>query len=166
MESTLEKLLRIQGKPEQLSMDTAPAPPDQHREGAAPPPAAAPAPAPPPDQRQEAAAAAQEAGPPPAQGSKTAPAIMEAWRGAFRAFAKYAQPLRLAAQRDDENEEAAALFMAAAEEVKAIYEAGGDAEIIALGVYGMLEDVFRREQQRRSLQNPSSGPEPGEIWAF
>ena len=133
MESTLEKLLKIQGAAEQMSMETAPAPPS------APPP-------PPPDQHQGAAAAAREAAPPPAQ-EKPSPEMLEAWRGAFRAFMKYAQPLRLAAHKNDENEEAAALFTAAAQDVKAIYAAGGDAEIIALGVYGMLEDVFKREQQ-------------------
>lgn len=136
MESTLEKLLRIQGAAEQMSMETAPAPPP------APPP-------PPPDQRQGAAAAAREAAPPPAQ-EKPSPAMLEAWRGAFRAFTKYAPALRVAAQKDDENEEAVALFTAAAEDVKAIYAAGGDAEIIALGIYGMLEDVFKREKAKEA----------------
>ena len=136
MESTLEKLLRIQGGHEQISIETAPSPP-----------------APPPDQHGPGGAgAARQAAQaqPTAQQEKPSPEMLEAWRGAFRAFTKYAQPLRLAAHKQDENEEAAALFTAAAEDVKAIYAAGGDAEIIALGVYGMLEDVFRREQQQKA----------------
>lgn len=134
MENTLERLLRIQGQPEQISMEEAPAPPDQTG-------------------GQGDAAAAREAAPPAriqAQQPKTAPEVLEAWRGAFRLFTKYAQPIRAAAHKDDENAEAAAIFTAAAEEARAIYSAGGDAEILSIGVYGMLEEVFRREQKQRT----------------
>ena len=76
--------------------------------------------------------------------------MLEAWRGAYRTFAKYAPALRLAAHKDDENEEAVALFMAAAEELKAIYAAGGDAEILSTGLYEMLEAVYNQEKAKES----------------
>lgn len=138
MESTLERLLRIQGAAEQMSIEMPPAPPPA-------PPAPPP---PPPDQRQEAAAAAQ--GQPTGTKEKPSSPMLEAWRGAYRTFTKYASALRIAAHKDDENEEAAALFMAAAEELKAIYAAGGDAEILSTGLYEMLEAVYNQEKAKES----------------
>lgn len=121
MENTLERLLRIQGQPEQISMETGRRAAGEERQAAPP--------APPPQE-------------------KPSPAILEAWRGAYRIFTKYAPALRHAAQVDDGNEEAVAIFTAAAEEARAIYQAGGDAEILSIGVYGMLEDVFKRAKEQ------------------
>ena len=63
-------------------------------------------------------------------------------------FWKYAPALRNAAKVDDLNAEAVAIFTAAANEVKAICQGGIDAEIIAIGAYGMLEEVFKRAKQK------------------
>lgn len=137
MESTLERLLKIQGAAEQISMETAPAPPPS------PPP-------PPPDQRGPGdAGAARQAAQAQPTGKPSSP-MLEAWRGAYRTFTKYAPALRNAAHKDDENEEAAALFMTAAEELKAIFATGGDAEILSIGLYEMLEDVYKREKAKEA----------------
>ena len=123
MENTLERLLRIQGQPEQISMETCWRAAGEERQAA--PPAIAP------------------------QKENPGSPMLEAWRGAYRLFTTYAPGLRLAAQKGDDNEEAAALFAAAAEEAMAIYQTGGDAESLSIGVYSMLEDVFKRAKEKQ-----------------
>lgn len=161
MASTLEKLLSIQGAIEQQSMEQLMEAPqgaqepaeDQQREK--PHPAAGNA--------QKGPSAAQESAPPP-PGSKPPPEMLEAWRKAFKLFTKYSPALKAAAAQDGpENEEAGRLFLETLEEMRAIWEIGGDAEPLALRVYDMLDDVWhkaRAEAEKRSdtMKNDQKGP--------
>lgn len=63
----------------------------------------------------------------------------------YRIFSNYAPALRQAAAQDGEtNDEACKIFSAALPEVNALYNVGGDAEILALHVYDMLSDVWKQ----------------------
>ncbi len=142
MGSTLEKLLSIQGATEQQSMEMLINVPQalQEREKGAelvePPPTTENARKGPPGPRESVS--------PPAPVIKAFPAMLEAWRMAFKTFTKYAPALRHAANQDDDNAAAVEAFSAAAEEVSSIHKIGGDAEILALHVYGMLEDIYKQ----------------------
>ena len=141
MASTLEKLLSIQGATGQQSMETLIKAPPAAQEPAEEAgridthPAA--------ENAEKGPSEAQESAPPP-QAIKSPPAMLEAWRTIYRVFTKYAPALKLAANLDDDNEEAGRLFMEALEEIKPVFAIGGDAEILALGVYNMLDDVFKK----------------------
>ena len=76
------------------------------------------------------------------------PDMMEAWREAFRIFSRYAPALRAAAAADGpENEEACKIFAEALPRVVRMAEAGGDAQILALRVYDMLDDVWKAARE-------------------
>lgn len=154
MASTLEKLLTIQGAVEQQSMEalmeagaeelTA----DQARRAAGnqnqdkteqdTSPAAGGA--------QKGPSEAQKGAPPP-PAIKPPPGMLEAWRGAYKLFTRYSPAIRAAAHLEDDNQEAGRLFVAALEESRDIYAIGGDAEILALRVFDMLDDVWKRERE-------------------
>ena len=76
------------------------------------------------------------------------PAMLEASRSMYRIFAKFAPALRRAAAQDGEtNDEACKIFSAAQLEANALYNVGGDAEILALHVYNMLSDVWKQARE-------------------
>lgn len=143
MASTLEQLLSIQGAIEQQSMEQfmeAPQGDQEHAEA---------------HERGDTHQAAGNAqkwpseaqkGAPPPPAIKSTSAMLEAWRGAYKLFTRYAPAIRAAAHLEDDNEEAGRLFLEALEESKAIFAIGGDAEILALRVFDMLDDVWKRER--------------------
>ena len=142
MASTLEKLLTIQGAEEQLSIETlsgATGGPQEREEarGGIPPPIG-----------PSAANTGPAAGPP---GTGSPPDMLEVWREAFRVFSRYAPAIRAAAALPEGYEEAGRLFLEALERVKRMASAGEDGEIIAFGVYDMLDDVWQRA--RRGCEN-------------
>ena len=145
MAGTLEKLLSIQGAEDQLSIETLTEPQkrpselEEAREGIPPPP--------PPIGPSEALTGANRGidEPPP---GKAPPDMMEAWREAFRIFSHYAPLLRAAAATDGEmNEEAGRLFCEALPRVVKMCEPGGDAAILGLRVYDMLDDVWKEARK-------------------
>ena len=145
MASTLETLLSIQGKSEQQTMaalledQEAPPRPAADQQEEKPHPAAGNA--------QKGPSEAQEGKPPP-PGIKPPPGMLEAWRAAFKLFTKYAPAIRAAAAQDGpENEEAGRLFLEALEETRSIYAIGGDAEILSLRVFDMLDDVWHKARE-------------------
>ena len=80
-------------------------------------------------------------GPPPV---KPGPDMLQVWRDVYRIFSRYAPAIRAAAGTDGENnEEAGRLFTEALQLVIKVAAAGGDAQIIALRVFDMLDDVWR-----------------------
>lgn len=145
MAGTLEKLLSIQGAEDQLSMDTLSEPQKAHQEleearGSIPPPQ-------PPTGPTEPLTGPNRGivDPPP---GKTSPDMMEAWREAFRIFSHYAPLLRAAAATDgEENDEAGRLFCEALPRVVKMCEPGGDAAILGMRVYDMLDDVWREARK-------------------
>lgn len=161
MASTLEQLLSIQGKSEQQTMaalledQEAPQRPAEDQPEEKPHPAAGNA--------QKGPSEAQEGAPPP-PAIKPPPAMLEAWRAAYKLFTRYAPAIRAAAAQDGpENEEAGRLFMEALEETKGIFLIGGDAEILALRVFDMLDDVWHKaregaEKRSETIKNDQKGP--------
>ena len=161
MASTLEQLLSIQGSTEQQTMaalledQDGPQRPAEDQQEENSHPAAGNA--------QNGPSAAQEGKPPP-PAIKPPPGMLEAWRAAYKLFTRYAPAIREAAAHDGpENDEAGRLFLEALEETRSIYAIGGDAEILSLRVFDMLDDVWhkaREEAEKRSetLRNDQKGP--------
>ncbi len=138
MAGTLEKLLSIQGAEEQLSLDTlsgAQNGPQEREEG---PGRILPA-------SHPIGLSAGHTEPNRAkQGTGSPPDMLEAWREAYRIFSRYAPALKAAAAEDGEyNEAAGRAFNEASQRVARMAAAGGDAQIVALRVYDMLDDVWR-----------------------
>lgn len=150
MESILNQLLAIQGATEQQTIDglietrtEAPRRPQEREEGPerVEPPAEAQRPS-------EGPPEPQKRSPPPMAAEKPSPEMLEAWRMAFRIFTKYAPALKRAAAQDGEtNEEACRLFSEASQEANALYRIGGDAEILAMHVYDMLGDAWKKARK-------------------
>lgn len=72
----------------------------------------------------------------------TGPDMMESWREAYRIFTQFAPRLRAAAEKPDDECDAAQIFCEALDRVRAMCEPGGDAEILGKGIYSMLADVW------------------------
>lgn len=82
------------------------------------------------------------------QGTGSPPDMLEAWREAYRIFSRYAPAIRAAAAADGpENEGAGALFCEALARVVKMCEPGGDAAILGLRVYDMLDDVWKAARE-------------------
>lgn len=155
MESTLEQLLSIQGATEQQTIDSltgssSNAPGGRESGAVSGPPgtekknSGRETPSPSPENAAERLLQTREnasSSPPPA--GKASPAMLEAWRTAYRVFTKYAPILRRSATLEDENAAALEAFSQAMEEIKPVYAIGGDAEILAIHIYSMLEDVYK-----------------------
>lgn len=150
MGTILDQLLAIQGATEQQTIaglsetrTEAPRSPQEREEGPGrvepPPQAEKPSEGPPGPQKRDPPAMAQE---------KPSPEMLEAWRMAFRIFSKYAPALKRAAAQDGaENDEACRLFSESLPEVEALYRIGGDAEILAVHVYDMLGDAWKKARK-------------------
>ena len=75
----------------------------------------------------------------------SAPDMLEAWRMAYRIFTKYAPALRHAGATDGaSNDEAVRITSEIRKEVNALYKVGGDAELLAVHVFGMLNDAWKK----------------------
>lgn len=72
----------------------------------------------------------------------------DAWTFAYRLYDEYAPKLKQAAALDDDNETAGQLFLAALERIKPHFtNDGNDANWILLGVYDILDYVFKEAQK-------------------
>lgn len=120
--STLERLLRIQGNPKQITLEAAM---EETR-----------APAPPGAKNQQCEQRGNSAG-------KISPAEREAWSSLYRFYEKYAPQLRAAARLDDENEKAVEVFSAAAEMNELYQERGLIGKALTMPLYDLLELVFK-----------------------
>lgn len=126
--STLERLLRIQGNPKQITLEAAM---EETR-----------APAPPGAKNQQCEQRGNSAG-------KISPAEREAWSSLYRFYEKYAPQLRAAARLDDENEKAVEVFSAAAAEMNEIYqERGLIGKALTIPLFDLLDMVFKEAREQ------------------
>ena len=147
--STLERLLRIQGNPKQITLEAAM---EETRAPAPVPPApggdvsgdfgghkkeAAPAGAKNQQSEQRGNSAGTNAG-------KISPAEREAWSSLYRFYEKYAPQIREAARLDDENETAIRVFGEAAKEASSLnQEKGLIGKALAVPLFHLLDEVFK-----------------------
>lgn len=97
----------------------------------------------------------------------------DAWASAYRLYDEYTPALRQAATLDDDNEMAGRLFLAALEKIKPLFtNDGDDANWILLGVYDILDYVFKEAQKRHQERVQASaaadyqtGDEPAKMRA-
>lgn len=152
--STLERLLRIQGNPKQITLEAAM---EETRAPAPVPPApggdvsgdfgghkkeAAPAGAKNQQSEQRGNSAGTNAG-------KISPAEREAWSSLYRFYEKYAPQLRAAARLDDDNEEAVRVFQSAAAEMNELYqERGLIGKALTIPLFDLLDMVFREAREQ------------------
>ena len=123
--STLERLLRIQGNPKQITLEAA------MEETRAPAPV-----------HPVAISAGNNA-------RKISPAEREAWGSLYRFYEKYAPQLRAAARLDDDNEEAARVFQSAAAEMNELYqERGLIGKMLTIPLYDLLNEVFKEAREQ------------------
>lgn len=128
--STLERLLRIQGNPKQITLE------------AAMEEARAPAPVPPGAKNQQSEQRGNSA-------RKISPAEREAWSSLYRFYEKYAPQLRAAARQEDDNEEAVRVFQSAAAEMNELYqERGLIGKVLTIPLYDLLNDVFKEAREQ------------------
>ena len=126
--STLERLLRIQGNPKQITLEAAM---EETR-----------APDPPGAKNQQCEQRGNSAG-------KISPAEREAWSSLYRFYEKYAPQLRAAARLDDENEKAVEVFSAAAAEMNEIYqERGLIGKALTIPLFDLLDMVFKEAREQ------------------
>lgn len=131
--STLERLLRIQGNPKQITLEAA------MEEARAPAPVP---PVPPEAKNQQSEQRGNSAG-------KISPAEREAWSSLYRFYEKYAPQLRAAARLDDDNEEAARVFQSAAAEMNEIYqERGLIGKVLTIPLYDLLNEFFKEAREQ------------------
>lgn len=142
MASTLERLLSIQGKAEQQTIDGLMESPGEPQKAAEPANQGNIQPVEKPVEKSLSGAQKPHA--------KASPEMLEAWRVAYRVFTKYSPLLKNAASLDDENDEAARLTCAALKEIEGICSAGEDADIIAFGIIDMLGEVFNRAKGKHA----------------
>ena len=88
--------------------------------------------------------------PPQVEPSLPPPDMLEVWREAYRIYTKYAPAIRAAAKEPEGWNPAGEIFLEALPRVIKIAQAGEDAEIIALRVYDMLDDVWQRARKGAS----------------
>ena len=128
--STLERLLRIQGNPKQITLE------------AAMEEARAPAPVPPGAKNQQSEQQGNSAG-------KISPAEREAWSSLYRFYEKYAPQLRAAARQEDDNEEAVRVFQSAAAEMNELYqERGLIGKALTIPLFDLLDMVFKEAREQ------------------
>lgn len=83
----------------------------------------------------------------------------DAWTFAYRLYDEYAPKMREAAALDDENETAGRVFLAALERIKPHFTSDdNDGNCILMGVYDILDYVFKAAQKR--VQEQRTGDEP------
>ena len=132
--STLERLLRIQGNPKQITLE------------AAMEEARAPAPVPPGAKNQQSEQRGNSAG---TNAGKISPAEREAWSSLYRFYEKYAPQLRAAARLDDDNEEAVRVFQSAAAEMNELYqERGLIGKALTIPLFDLLDMVFKEAREQ------------------
>ena len=73
----------------------------------------------------------------------------DAWTFAYRLYDEYAPKMRAAAALDDDNETAGRVFLAALERIKPHFSGNNDANWIYMGVYDILDNVFKEAQKTR-----------------
>ena len=74
----------------------------------------------------------------------------DAWTLAYRLYEEYAPKARAAAALDDDNETAGRVFIAALERIKPhLNSNGNDGNWILIGVYDILEYIFKDARRRR-----------------
>ena len=73
----------------------------------------------------------------------------DAWTFAYRLYDEYAPKMREAAALDDENETAGRVFLAALERIKPHLTDNNDANWILMGVYDILDSIFKEAQKTR-----------------
>lgn len=128
--STLERLLRIQGNPKQITLE------------AAMEEARAPASVPPGAKNQQSEQRGNSAG-------KISPAEREAWSSLYRFYEKYAPQLRAAARQEDDNEEAVRVFQSAAAEMNELYqERGLIGKALTIPLFDLLDMVFKEAREQ------------------
>lgn len=128
--STLERLLRIQGNPKQITLEVAM---EEAR---------APAPVPPGAKNQQSEQRGNSAG-------KISPAEREAWSSLYRFYEKYAPQLRAAARQEDDNEEAVRVFQSAAAEMNELYqERGLIGKALTIPLFDLLDMVFKEAREQ------------------
>ena len=148
--STLERLLRIQGNPKQITLEAA------MEETRAPAPVP---PAPGGDVSGDFGGHKKEAAPAGAKNQqseqrgnsagKISPAEREAWSSLYRFYEKYAPQLRAAARLDDDNEEAVRVFQSAAAEMNELYqERGLIGKVLTIPLYDLLNEVFKEAREQ------------------
>lgn len=127
--STLERLLRIQGTPKQITLEAVM---EDTRVSATVPP----------DVKHQQS---EQHG----NGSwKISPAEREAWSSLYRIYEKYVPMLRAAAHLDDDNAEAARVFQSAAEEMNEIYqERGLIGKTLSIPLFDLLNMVFNEARE-------------------
>lgn len=131
--STLERLLRIQGNPKQITLEAAM---EETRAPDLVPPAPPGAKNPQSEQRGNS-------------GGKLSPAEREAWSSLYRFYEKYAPQLRAAACLDDDNEEAVRVFQSAAAEMNELYqERGLIGKALAIPLFDLLDMVFKETREQ------------------
>lgn len=149
MASTLEKLLSIQGVEEPAYTETL----SEAQKGAKQGTEAAGGFSPPlmPTGATEGKSEATRGNPPPQVEPSPPPLdMLEVWREAYRIYTKYAPAIRAAAKEPEGWNPAGEIFLEALPRVIKIAQAGEDAEIIALRVYDMLDDVWQRARKDAS----------------
>ena len=148
--STLERLLRIQGNPKQITLEAAM---EETR---------APAPVPPAPggdvsgvsgvHKKEAASAGAKNQQSEQRGNsagKLSSAEREAWSSLYRFYEKYAPQLRAAARLDDDNEEAVRVFQSAAAEMNELYqERGLIGKALTIPLFDLLDMVFKEAREQ------------------
>ena len=82
----------------------------------------------------------------------------DAWTFAYRLYDEYAPKMREAAALDDANETAGRVYLVALERIKQHFTDNNDANWILMGVYDILDYVFKAEQKR--VQEKRTGGEP------
>lgn len=128
--STLERLLRIQGNPKQITLE------------AAMEEARAPASVPPEAKHQQSEQRGNSAG-------KISPAEREAWSSLYRFYEKYAPQLRAAARQEDDNKEAVRVFQSAAAEMNELYqERGLIGKALTIPIFDLLDMVFKEAREQ------------------
>lgn len=142
MEGTLEKLLSIQGAEEQLTISTLTEP--QKRPSELDEARVCFSPHQPPTGHTEPTTRANSGTLEP----KPPPDMREVWREVFRMYSQYAPALRSAATIPDGYIEACKLFTETFDRAQWMASAGEDGEIIAIGAYEMLSDVWKRARER------------------
>lgn len=126
--STLERLLRIQGNPQQVTLEAA------MEETRAPAPVS---PVPPGAMNQQREQQSNSAG-------KISPAEREAWSSLYRLYEKYAPQLRAAALLEDGYKEASQIFREVARETNELYqERGLIGKTLSVSLYCLMEEVYK-----------------------
>ena len=71
----------------------------------------------------------------------------DAWTFAYRLYDEYAPKMRAAAALDDDNETAGRVFLAALERIKPHFTDNNDANWILMGVYDILDNIFKEARR-------------------